>query len=288
MSTECIRIVEIERINKSGNFLIYDKNADRNIVIISSCRLSSFAYYFNCLEGFNYNIYMIYIVPYMQNSTFPDIEKLNKIFEKTDMIICENIKNFPGFNTSEECKHNSIFDTFNINKETRIFRIPPLELRCFAYSNFHLFKCDIHSFKSFGDSSKEFLENRLSRDSYHKTKKFIQTYFQTIQLFHTHNHPSNILMLVLFIEFISNSIGLRITKDFVNKCYNKKFLDGNEVPIFNIDIINNDFKFIKKVEHDNIFLTPGFLWFDASNNISKNVNNLELNNVLIDFFELKQ
>ena len=279
-----MNIVEIENLNKNNNFLIYDKNAEKNLVIISACRLSSFAYYFYNLEGFNYNIYMIYVVPYIISNTLPNIEVVNKIFENTDIIVCENIKNHPGLNTSEESKDRTIFDTFTIKKETQIFRIPPLELRCFAHTNFHIFNCSLDNFKSFSDSSKEFLKNRLIRSSFSKTNEFIEKYFETIKLFHSHNHPSNIITIVFFIDFILNNTSFKITKEFVRNCFNVKFLDGNETPIFNIDIINNNYKFIKYVEHDNNFLNKDVLWFNGEKHnyiIERNVDE-----IIINFFGL--
>ena len=279
-----MNIVEIQNLTKNSNFLIYDKNSEKNVVIISSCRLISFAYYFYNLEGFNYNIYMIYVVPYIINNTLPNNEIINKIFENTDMIVCENIKNHPGLNTSEDSNDKTIFDTFKIKKETQIFRIPPLELRCFAHTNFHVFNRSLDDLKTFSDSSKEFLKNRLIRSSFNKTNEFIEKYFETLKLFHTHNHPSNITTIVFFIDFILKQTSFKITKEFVKTCFNVKFLDGNEIPIFNVDIINNNFQFIKYVEHDNNFLNKDLLWFNREEETC--IIEKDVDEIIINFFGL--
>jgi FkbM family methyltransferase len=242
-------IVSIEYLNRDKEFCIYNKNAKDNLLIISACRGANFAYYFS--QTTPYNIYMIYIIPFMQNPNLRlDREQISEILKNTKVVCCEEIKCTPFLNTAG---NNTIFDHYNVDKQTtKIFFFPNLELRYLSYVFFHDKNKYQKTIEDYFKHSKEYLFTRMKKYNFYKSIKFIDMYFKEVQLFHTKNHPTVILSLVVFLELCEH-MDITITNENINEFIKHNFLGGHEDPVFKRDIDVYGFKYKCVIHDDSLF-----------------------------------
>lgn len=93
-----INLPVIQALNASGKFLIINNNSKKNIFLFGACRLSGFVNYLKFI-GSDYNIYIMYFIPYVLKETVLDESTIQNILNNVDIIICETSVNYPGFNT---------------------------------------------------------------------------------------------------------------------------------------------------------------------------------------------
>jgi hypothetical protein len=257
-------LADIQALNASGEFMIINNNSKKTIFLYGSCRISSFVEKLKYI-GSEFNVCVMYFLPYVLKEIVLNESTMQNLLNNVDIILCETLINYPGFNTCPDSS-NTFFERFVIPSKTTIVHIPNLELRCYAYSNIHLFKSDQTNLKKISTESRNFLINRLNKSFFVKTANFFKENFESIYMFHTHNHPTAALMTMFFIETIMKIINLNITPSLVALFLEYDSLAGNNVPIFQIDIDNNNFKFaIKEMYDSNILLKEGI--FMSSDNI---------------------
>uniref|UniRef100_A0A6C0I5W5 Polysaccharide biosynthesis enzyme WcbI domain-containing protein n=1 Tax=viral metagenome TaxID=1070528 RepID=A0A6C0I5W5_9ZZZZ len=255
-----IKVSEIIALNQKGQHLIYNNKSTRNLLIISSCRLSSFAYYFSNITDFN--IYVIYVPLFINNETNVLCEvSIKKILSSTDIIICEYIKNYPGLNTALTNYDTTFFNKYGLDINTvKIYTVPTLELRYLSHSIMHIDNISMLSEISEEfiniryERSKEILFSKIDANIFPKTKHFIQIYFKKIQLFHTTNHPCCILSLVLFIE-LAEKMGIKVDYETISTFIKEDFLGITETPIFKRDVDMYGFEYPVTIQSDCMFST---------------------------------
>jgi hypothetical protein len=248
-------INDVQYLNRDKQFCIYNKNSHENLLIISACRGANFAYYFSQIT--NYNIYMIYVVPFMQDETLV-LDKLviDNILKNTKIICCEEIKSVPLFNT---VGNNTFFKQWNIDESLiKIHIFPNLELRYLSWTFFHDKGKTHNDLVSYFNYSKEYLFNRMKKYNFCKSLKFIELYFKEIQLFHSLPHPTVILSIVVFIELCQH-IGIKTTDENIKQFIKHNFLGGYETPVFQKDIDMYGFKYKYTLQHDSLFENSNLL-----------------------------
>jgi hypothetical protein len=277
-----LKVNDINSLNLSDDFLVYNKNQRKNVLVLGACRMTSFAYYLSVLPNFNYNIYMIYIIPFMLNNTLPNYQTINRILESTDIIICENIVNHVGLNTSDNSNGKTFFETFGVQDNVKIFKIPPIELRYFFHTNYHIFEQSFDNMESYINSSKQLLYERLDKLNFNKTKDFIKNNIEKYRLFHNHNHPTSTLLVCLFAE-LCEKMNVKIPAEYISQLLIHNFLGGNDTPIFNPDVICNNFKYKNNISSCYDFMIKDLF---VTNLPPTNAEIVEQANAIIALYEL--
>lgn len=252
-----VNINEVFEQGRANNFCVYNNNCNKNILFIGACRLVSQLYYFNNLgiDSLKRNIYYIYIVDWYNRVNQIPKQVINNILKNTDIIVCENIKSYDILNTNELSEIN-FFKSFDINIDTKIFRLPNFELSC--YSHFIINNCNIpYNHELMYDiykQSRERLSRSLIKYECNEIDNFINKYFTSIKLFNTYNHPTKILLLFLF-KNLMKRMGITLDITFFNTMYEYDILEGNDTPLFNIDITLYNFRFDAIIEstHDRLY-----------------------------------
>jgi hypothetical protein len=129
-------INDIQALNEKNIFLVYTGKSNKNLLIISACRLSAFAYYFSQIT--DYNIYMIYIIPFIRTAGLLDETKVREIVKNTDVIVCESITNVDPFKTTVERDPSSFFSIFGVDfNKTKVYAVPNFELHYLSHWMYH-------------------------------------------------------------------------------------------------------------------------------------------------------
>lgn len=247
-------INDIQYLNEKNNFLIYEKkNSSKNLLLVSACRLSAFAYYFSELT--DYNVYMIYIIPFIRNVDLLDEIKLKDIVKKTDVIVCETLTNSDPFKTVDPTHPTSFFSRFGVDlNKTNVYTVPNLELHYLSHWMFHKssLQCTPAELYKNYSISRDKLFKKCEDAKFYKTKKFIELYFKDLQLFHSAVHPTVILSLVTFIETCGK---MEITVDLntIVKFIKTNFLGGFETPIFKLDVETFGLTYKVTIQDDVLF-----------------------------------
>jgi FkbM family methyltransferase len=246
-------INDIQALNEKNIFLIYNGKSNKNLLIVSACRLSTFAYYFS--QTTDYNIYMIYIIPFVRTKELLDETKIKDIVKKTDVIVCESITNFHPFRTIDQTEPTSFFSIFGVDfNKTKVYTIPNLEFHYLSHWVYH--KCNVKCTpKALYDNyikSRDILFKKCIDTKFYKTKKFIDIYFKKLQLFHSAVHPTVILSLVAFIE-TCEKMEIFVDVDSITKLIKNNFLGGFETPVFKIDIETFGLAYKATIQDDHLF-----------------------------------
>jgi hypothetical protein len=245
----------VQDLNANKQFCIYNKNSDENLLIISACRGANFAYYFSQIT--NYNIYMIYIIPFMLDQKLTlDKSIIENILKNTKIICCEEIQCAPLLNTAG---NNTFFKQWNVDESlTKIHFFPNLELRFLSSTFFHD-KGKAHTdLVSYFKYSKEYLFERMKKYNFCKSSKFIESHFKDIHLFHTIVHPTVILSIVVFIELCEH-MGIKTTDENIKEFIKHNFLGGHESPVFQRDIDIYGFTYKLTLQDDSLFENPNLI-----------------------------
>lgn len=246
-------INHIQYLNEKNSFLIYEGKSNKNLLLVSSCRLSAFAYYFSQIT--DYNIYMLYIIPFIKEKGLLDEAKIKDIVTKTDVIVCETMTKAELFQTCNPTEPTSFFSRFGVDlNKTKIYTIPNLELH--YLSHWVVYKNNIKYTSSAVYEqyikSKDILFKKCTDTKFYKTKKFIEIYFKELQLFHSAVHPTAILSLVSFIE-TCEKMEIAVDLDSIKKLIKINFLGGFETPIFKLDIETFGFTYKVTIQDDDLF-----------------------------------
>lgn len=245
-------ISDIQVLNEKNIFLIYNGKSNKNLLIVSACRGSAYAYYFSQVT--DYNVYMIYIIPFIIDKNLLDENKIKDIVQKTDIIVCETITNHSPFKTVEQTDPTSFFSIFCVDfNKVKIYPVPNLELHYHSHRLFH--KHHISSSEElikYYENSKKNLFNKCDLYQFHKTKKFIELHFKDLQLFHTEGHPTVITMLVLFID-LCDQLGINIELEDIVRLIKVNFLGNHEQPVFNLDVVTYGITYKVTIQDDILF-----------------------------------
>lgn len=236
---------DVEHVNsKSKTFMLYDNKTDKNLLFIGSCRTVQLAFYFNNLNipHLKRNIYILYVPHWSTEELRESLPRdvILKILDKTDIIICESIERFGILNTYEHLEQN-FFKHFDV-KNKLIFHIPNIELRMFHYEITRVFKIPIHEVGGYFHKSKEHILNKLKVFGYEKVAEFIERNIIKIKLFSTFNHPTRVVMLLLF-KYLALKMGIHLPASFFTEMDKYNFIEGNELPIIQKDIDLYNLKF---------------------------------------------
>lgn len=246
-------INEIQALNEKNIFLIYNGRSNKNLLIISACRGSSHAYYFSQVT--DYNIYMLYIIPFIRDKKLLDEKKIKDIIKKTDIIVCESITTQHPFKTVDQTDPTSFFSIFCVDfKKTEIYIVPNLELHYLSHWVVHKNNIKYTSSAVYEQyiKSRDILFKKCIDTKFYKTKKFIEIYFKELQLFHSAVHPTAILSLVSFIE-TCEKMEIAVDLDSIKKLIKINFLGGFETPIFKLDIETFGFTYKATIQDDDLF-----------------------------------
>jgi len=246
-------ITDIQTLNEKNIFLIYKGKSNKNLLLISACRFSAFAYYFS--QTTDYNIYMIYVIPFIRTAGLLDETKVREIVQKTDVIVCESITNFNPFNTIDEKDPTSFFGLFGVDfNKTKIYTVPNIELHYLSHWVYN--KCNVKCTpKALYDNyikSRDILFKKCLDNKFYKTKQFIEVYFTDLQLFHSAVHPTVILSLVSFIE-LCEKMEIVVDLDTIVNCIKVNFLGGFESPVFKIDVETFGFTYKVTIQDEDKF-----------------------------------
>jgi hypothetical protein len=102
--------------------------------------------------------------------------------------------------------------------------------------------------------SRERLSRSLIKYDSIEIDNLINKYFTNVKLFNTCNHPTVILLLFLF-KNLMKRMGIVLPLDFFNNMLKVNILEGNDTPLFNIDIMLYKFNFNEIVEttHERLY-----------------------------------
>jgi hypothetical protein len=238
-------LTDVEYVNsKSKTFMVYDNKIDKNLLFMGSCRTVQLAFYFNNLNipHLKRNIYILYVPHWSTDELRESLPRdvILKILDKTDIIICESIERFGILNTYEHLEQN-FFKHFDV-KNKLIFHIPNIELRMFHYEITRVFKRPIHEVAGYFHKSKEHILNKLKVFGYEKVAEFIERNITKIKLFSTFNHPTRVVMLLLF-KYLALKMGIHLPASFFTEMDKYNFIEGNELPVIQKDINLYNLKF---------------------------------------------
>lgn len=260
---------ELSILNSRSEFCIYNRDADRNILFLGSCRHSVLMYYYSLLNP-DINIYCIYTPFWTEDlrKNFP-IDKINQILSSTDIIVTETIKSYGILNTYRE-NTNNFFNIFDAKKVSEV-RIPNLHLSLYAYDLIHLCNKKPDQFYDTFMQSMQRLKKSIYNKKFNCLYDFISTYFQDIRMFYTLNHPSKIVCMLLF-KLLAQQLNIDIPKKFFYDVKKYNFLEGHCTPITHFDIDIHKFTFCKNIFDNSILKQKNFIYrpeielLDVSNN----------------------
>jgi hypothetical protein len=234
-----INVVEMEKRNSVMNYLAFNKNCNKNILFIGSCRVVPLINYYNDLddEELKRNIYCILVHPLKQNYYNEELkEKMKEILVKTDIIVTECIKAYDFLNTE------SIHTEFDLY-DKRVFVIPNLFMYQYHYEMFNYFNVESNNTEYFYRESLGRFRNKCLSLNYHSFWEKFEKYYHTVKFFSTHNHPTRVLSLLLFKYLIEKIKDIDIPLTFYKKFMNINFLESNAAPIFQIDVETYDIRY---------------------------------------------
>jgi len=244
-----MEIIKMQDLS-SDNLLIYDNKSSKNILFLGSCRMFPLMYYFNKIhvDNLHRNMYFIYVSHWLNKQL-----NIDTILMNTDIIICETMKNFGVLNTVGE---KNFFNIFPIRENTKIFKIPNLQLRMYAHDSINRFHIEFDHNKLYHYflESRQRLKQNLIKHGYEELDLFIDRHIHDMKLFSTYDHPMPILSVLLF-KYLALKMNIVLENEFLNKLLSYVFLQGNDTPLYDIDRDLYRLTFIDEIEknYDNLY-----------------------------------
>lgn len=241
----------LEQMQQKNIFKIYrsiDKNNDKNILFIGSCRTTPLAYYLHYLYS-KYNIYLIYLPHWTPEKRLDfDYNTINSFLDKTDIIITENATNYDFLNTNKNCENN-FFKNFQADHCNHIM-IPNLELHMYTADIYFIYKHDnFDQYKEIFIESRERLAKSINSTQFNIMNEFIYNNLSKTKLFATFNHPTRLLSLLTLkilidkLNFDKKAISLELLLE-LSKI---QFLEGhntgivyNDIDLYGFEFLEND------------------------------------------------
>lgn len=252
-----LSLQEMTNRNNEHNYCAFNNNKNKNILFIGSCRILPFLNYYNAIddEDLKRNIYGVLVHTKKRNYCDTELkEKIREILVNTDIIVSESLKAFDFLNSNPNTVP-SIYSEFDLSNK-RVFIIPNLVLVEYHSEIFNTFKVEHKDANEFHIQSYERFRNKCISLNYHDFWEKIDKYHHTVKLFATHNHPTRVLSLLLFKYFVQKIKNIVLPLSFFEYFMKIKFLEGNDIPIFQIDVDTYDIKYPYVLTDDSLLHTP--------------------------------
>lgn len=263
-------INEMAKTNSDNNFALYTTSSlNKNVLFLGSCRMSPLMYYWHIMYP-KYNIYNIYVPNWTDRSKI-DKKRIQSILENTDFLITETVRNFEILNTDRSIDNN-FFKVFDVNAQE--IRISNLELHMYVHDLCNVYKVPEKNYQSWFENSKNRLRDSLISKNQGFIWEFIKDNLQEIRMFATHNHPTNILSIATFI-FIARQLNDKINLSFIEKVFDKLFLQGHYTPIVELDIDLYNFKFEGTVFPNTILSDSSYRHTPPSSETTPSIKTIE-------------
>ena len=244
-----ITLGDIDIQNRTGNIMIVNNNAKKNILFIGSCRISTYVNYFlnDGVFGTNYNYVCILVhIPAMVelSKNIIDNGAVKQLICNSSILVREYVRNYSYLNTVASQPEN-IFKIYNSFDHSIL--LP-------NYDNFLFYMRDIIMYGDINIKSafNSFLNNDISLktlseiiQALHKKelerfytiikqtdvpdlKQFVETNINKKRLGHTLNHPANVLSLEIY-RLVQKNIFNRELPDSVIELDSKiEFLSSDD------------------------------------------------------------
>lgn len=212
---------DIQSVNSKSKICICDRNSNKNILLIGSCRITPFINYFanDCyFDSYNILAIMVHNTEMIALSkTIIDNEGIKQEIYKTTIFVHEFCRNFEYLNTSRDTEKNiyKIKDKFDIHVSLPNYQDPSIYAKdIMFYKNTN----DFHKYMDKEISLEEF--SNILKDSQTKEKKryydvisksdlpelydFVVENIHNKRIAHTINHPSNFLFIKMYQIILKN------------------------------------------------------------------------------------
>ena len=189
------RFNAIHNLTKDDIYVI--KKGHSNVLFLGGCRTFVYIMFFEELckhmsyfihAQFGIQTIAVHIIDLLKRTK---TDNMRNVIENADIIVCEQMRNYNGLNTSKKCVEN-IFNNFNIKSNCKIIQVPNLEYFKNAGNVIDIDRLTTHC-KKYGFN---YVSNMIINNPIEK-------------LFVTCNHPKNILLLEAF-------------KEICNICFDQK------------------------------------------------------------------
>ena len=246
-----VTVNDIEKFYEKNEIMIFNNNADKNILLIGSCRITAILnYLINHHELFgnkyNYLVILVHVQEMIQLSkTVVSNDFIKKQIRNSSILISEYTVKYNYFNTSTYVDKNlyQIYDSF-----AKKILLPNWPDTC-------LYVRDLIKYKSLKDYLHKFIKKEIDLQNFgfilqNCQKKELERFFEVVKkagftelipfiksnlktnrLSNTINHPTNLYFIELY--------RIIIEKHFASPGYvlPKSVIDSN-----NVDFLSNDFK----------------------------------------------
>jgi hypothetical protein len=272
---------DITNFNKSKKICICDRNSNKNILLIGTCRITAFLNYLANDSYFDsYNILAAFVhLPELAELSEELINNENfKLYiNNTSILICEYVIHFKYFNTSRFTEKNifKIKDTFDL-----IISLPNFQNPC-IFAKDIIFHENLYEYFlkyinkeiseiNFSEKLKTIHISEINRycdvikkSDFPEFHEFVLNNVYNFRIAHTINHPSNFLLI-------------KLHEMLLKKFFNRDIPES-------VSLINKEYEFLDSVEYytkltlyDKIFL--GFLINEDY------LNEEDTNNYIINLF----
>jgi len=235
---------EISNLNRNDSYCF--KKGNYNITFITSCRGISLAiwlaemrllmpYFKNWQLGIN--VVAVHIVHKIYE--YPT-KNMKNVIENSDIIICECIKNYTYINTLKECSNN-IYTSFNIKPECKIFTIPNLSLIYYINDikqNYNTNNYTINDYLKIKNDNLNKLIYWCEHYKFYDVAKYIKLNINKHIIFHTHNHPTTNLLVILFKELFKKMFNVILPNHYIINIIKYKILDCNDNDKIKLDFLD--------------------------------------------------
>jgi hypothetical protein len=227
-------------MNSNSEFCICDRKSDKNILLIGSCRITSFVNYFandNYFDSYNILAIMVHNTEMINISkTLIDNETLKQEIYKTTIFVHEFCINFDYLNTSRNTEKNifQIKYTFDIDISLPNYQDPSIYTKDIILkknaNDFHKYINKEILLEEFSKILKDtqIIEmkryyNIINKSDLPELFDFLVENIYTSRIAHTINHPSNILFIKMY-EIILKKFFNREIPQSVLENNNNEFL----------------------------------------------------------------
>lgn len=244
---------EISNLNTNDYYCL--RKGNYNITFITSCRGISLAiwleeisllipYFKNWQLGIN--VVAVHII--QQIYEYPT-QNMKNVIENSDIIICECIKNYTYINTLKECSNN-IYINFNIKPECKIFNIPNLSLIYYINCIKEFYNTNNYTINDYNKLRNDNMNKLIYWCEYYKfydVSKYIKLNINRHILFHTHNHPTTNLLVILFKELFKKIFNVILLDHYMINILKYKILDSNNNHKIKLDHLDYELSIEKDI-----------------------------------------
>lgn len=272
----------------TGNFLVFNNGAKKNILFIGSCRSVSMIAYFQCEINIrsSYNIYFIGLpwISGWDNKTGSYGKAINLLSTTTmDWIITEYVSNFGLLNSERDntkCRNRkgettgeNIYQLITCNN---IIMVPSVD--CFIYlstvlsTNSNLlaqFKSQkglltydseiVQDTYKYIDSNVEKFIHNCRNTSIPEIADYFQSNMRGVRLLITFNHPSTIFLYEMARFVLGKYFNIEISANVKEHVKRLRLIQDQENPICEWDVLRHNFTYTKGISIDELLNVPNSL-----------------------------